>query len=275
MSDSGDTECPTCGRDDFKNQRGMKQHHARTHGESLRESSECDYCGSEFKHERDSSQPHRFCSKQCHWGHQSENPKTGSEAHNWEGGKVEMECSYCGGSFEVKPYREKTASYCSCSCRASDTTGEDHPRYDKSAKREINCYWCGDTAQREPWEIESGKRMFCDRACETEWKRSEDHPTGEECCRYQGGYQPYGPGWNERKKRRVRIRDQARCQNCGMTEPECLKEFGRVLDVHHIQPARSFENPGPRNAMENLISLCVGCHKEWEKMAPLRPATAD
>jgi predicted HNH restriction endonuclease len=59
-----------------------------------------------------------------------------------------------------------------------------------------------------------------------------------------------------------------------MTESDHYSEYGRALDVHHITPAREFEDGEKRNAMENLISLCVRCHTEWEKIAPLRPDTA-
>jgi len=68
-----DVECPTCGRDDFETERGMKYHHTRKHGESLsRVSFSCDCCGEEFERNQsevnDSSEYH-YCSLDCKHEH--------------------------------------------------------------------------------------------------------------------------------------------------------------------------------------------------------------
>jgi 5-methylcytosine-specific restriction endonuclease McrA len=56
------------------------------------------------------------------------------------------------------------------------------------------------------------------------------------------------------------------CAGCGRHEDE----FAIRLDVHHISPARSFEDPAARNAESNLVALCRLCHQRWEGV-PIRP----
>lgn len=83
---------------------------------------------------------------------------------------------------------------------------------------------------------------------------------GELHHRWEGGFeQYYGENWHE-TRRIVLRRDQYRCQQCGVTEPEHRREHSFGLDVHHIEPLSSFENPEEANQMENLIALCRRCH---------------
>jgi len=63
-----DTECPTCGKTDFKNQHGMKIHHAQAHDECIgKTETECEWCGEteqvyDYEVERNEN---CFCSKSC------------------------------------------------------------------------------------------------------------------------------------------------------------------------------------------------------------------
>lgn len=75
----------------------------------------------------------------------------------------------------------------------------------------------------------------------------------------------YGPNWAQ-QRRRARARDQYRCRQCG--RPEVT---GRQLDVHHLQPFRTFDyRPGENdnylqaNSLDNLITLCSDCHRQLE-----------
>ena len=75
----------------------------------------------------------------------------------------------------------------------------------------------------------------------------------------------YGPDWAEQRNR-ARARDQYRCRNCGRPELP-----GKQLDVHHLQPFRTFDyRPGENdnylraNRLDNLISLCPDCHRQLE-----------
>lgn len=66
---------------------------------------------------------------------------------------------------------------------------------------------------------------------------------------------------------KVLIRDGFRCQSCGRTQEQSLKELGRDLFVRHLK--------GPENhELENLITVCQKCHiKNFikSKLAPVIP----
>jgi len=75
-----------------------------------------------------------------------------------------------------------------------------------------------------------------------------------------------GPNWRE-QARRARERDGFACRMCGAPERE-----GRAHDVHHIRPFRQFgwvkgQNDRYReaNQLDNLITLCPGCHRAAER----------
>ncbi len=58
---------------------------------------------------------------------------------------------------------------------------------------------------------------------------------------------------------RIMDRDNWECQNCGMTQEQCMALFGRSLTIHHIDGnGRGCNNPN--NDMYNLITLCFRCH---------------
>lgn len=54
---------------------------------------------------------------------------------------------------------------------------------------------------------------------------------------------------------KVLDRDNRRCQACGRTNG---------LHVHHIKPAREFEEVEDAHFEANLVTLCKYCHPEWE-----------
>lgn len=225
-----ETECPTCGRDDFASVGGMKIHHNQAHGESI--------------------------------------------------AGVEIKCDRCGSQklIEVSHYNRTERNFCSDKCRSAALSESRSGTWEHTGgeSAEVVCSQCGTAFERYASRID-GRKHFCDDSCRAEYW--SENFSGEDCWFWQethhnwkGGSQPYGPGWNKTKKEAVRIRDQARCQNCGRTEPEHIEEFGAKHTVHHITPARDIDDPEERNAMENLITLCRGkCHQAWEKMAPLRP----
>lgn len=74
----------------------------------------------------------------------------------------------------------------------------------------------------------------------------------------------YGEGWSEEKRKRVRERDGYECVICGISQSEYKEHYGMALDVHHIRPARDFEDGKERNKMSNLVTLCRACHMEYE-----------
>ncbi|MBI5952084.1 MAG: DEAD/DEAH box helicase [Chloroflexi bacterium] len=77
----------------------------------------------------------------------------------------------------------------------------------------------------------------------------------------------YGPDWG-RIRDRVRERDKYQCQVCGAIETT------RQHDVHHKTPFRSFTSATEANRLENLTTLCSGCHRKVEQNVRIRSGLA-
>jgi len=122
-------ECPTCGKSYFTSEMGVKLHHSRVHGESLRlVTVECDYCGKEDKKE-----PHhventerQYCNKDCQANHLRE--------------EVESECRGCG---EVNTYSppSEARDFCSDPCRFEYFSGETHPQHKPNGGHRYGPNW--------------------------------------------------------------------------------------------------------------------------------------
>jgi len=309
-----ENECPTCGRTDFKNEKGMLQHHTMVHGESLTvKELECANCGEKFSRQRTNIKNEDVvcCSNDCLFEWKSDN-LSGENHPQWQGlskdceacgdsfhvsrsiidkrrtcsyecrdylksqelsgedhhqykERVGLECGTCGSDFEVYPFQAEFRQFCSHEC-AVDIEGEDHWLYDCII---VECAWCGSELERHPYRLDRSDNQFCDQECLGKW--NTENNVGEAHPNFEGGRFPYGPGFSPGKKEKVRDRDGRRCVNCGRTEEEHIQKFGRKHSVHHIQKARSFEDPEARNDMSNLVTLCEAtCHSKWEGI-PLRP----
>lgn len=243
------------------------------HHQYTRVECRCDHCGDGFEVKPYAKRERRFCSQECR--NQAFKERMSGEGNPmWEGGKEQVQCKQCGGSYRVDTCDVENTSFCSKACQSTywseNWSGEDHPNW-KGGTETLECEHCGDD-----FEALSGlasKRRFCSKSC---FRDGYEYPTGQEHPLWGGGDKKYGAGWNAKKRREVRIRDQARCQHCGRTEPNHIEEYGTKHSVHHITPARQIDDPKERNAMENLITLCAGeCHHTWEQIAPLRPDTAN
>jgi 5-methylcytosine-specific restriction endonuclease McrA len=71
---------------------------------------------------------------------------------------------------------------------------------------------------------------------------------------WQGGlsFEEYSPEFDSSLKEQVRFRDKYKCQLCGCSQ----LENGKQLDVHHKDYNKR------NNNINNLISLCVRCHRK-------------
>ena len=136
------------------------------------------------------------------------------------------------------------------------------------------CDWCGKIYYRYRSERDAQyQKWFCGKKCLGEWK-SVTH-AGANSPHWKGGkIGYYGPNWLA-QKRAARKRDKYRCCHCGKTQ----KQNGYALDVHHIQPFRSFGYVANQNDyylqandLTNLVSLCRSCHKRAEAGSiPIQP----
>jgi len=260
-------DCPNCERS-FGSTRGLRSHHAQIHGEKLRDWEDCAWCGEKTINTEDSDKT--FCDRDCYAQWQSEN-ETGENHPSWEGGPVTLECEQCGCDYERKPAEVEESRFCSHGCHA-DWMGENHNGANHPAAKQsfFECSWCGEENHRPPANLSDGHN-FCDIKCYGKW--ISQNRTGENHPRYTGGRPNYGRGWNDAKKESVRERDNYECQGCGMSNEEHIKEYARRLSVHHITKADNFDDPEKRNAMDNLIALCMSCHGKWERISPLQYET--
>lgn len=303
-SDSQESyECPTCGKP-LSTEVGMKTHHSMVHGESIAgEECECVACGGTFSVPPSTAEGRKYCSEDCMAeGYESRvqatcevcgegysvmqsradsrfcsRECTTAQLSKERRDRVVVECTTCGDEIEKHPCEAEGYEnhFCDHGCYgewvAANMTGENHPAWE-GGKPEAICATCGSKTTQHYGNAEVGENAFCDRECYMDWHA--ENMVGEDHPRWKGGEARYGEGWNPKKKEAVRERDGRECQHCGRTEAEHIEEHGAKHTVHHIVPARQFDAPEERNAMENLITLCRGeCHWAWEKMAPLRPVS--
>lgn len=240
------------GLEEAKEQVGLKHYEKPSKN---RITVQCENCGQDI--ERTPSElkdnNYNYCSQDCLSEHKQE---LYSGRGNPQSTLATLPCDACGEEIDRPKWkREKNERhYC------SDCWG--------SAKVMIECEQCGET---EPvWPAVAEKRRFCSTDCVGKWISEEI--TGEDHPRWRGGYEEYyGPNWPSQRRKAV-IRDQARCQDCGMTEAESMAVFGEGLSVHHITPVREFIVDGvldyeQANQLENLVTLCRPCHSKRETEA--------
>lgn len=164
-------------------------------------------------------------------------------------------CEQCQASFEIKTSDLKygRGRYCSQTCY-------DAARGD-GAWIEGVCDAC-----RQPFSFRRGTaRRFCSEGCYRQAFSDGGAPSGEQHGNWRNGNAEkqlsYGPSWR-RARLEARERD-GRCMDCGITPAE----LGKALDVHHIEPFRTFgiERHREANALTNLVSLCRPCHRQRDR----------
>lgn len=139
-------ECPTCS-DSFDGQRSMKIHHKLSHGESIMEELECDWCGSTFErmlHEvSGKGSAGRFCSDTCETKWRKN--QTGPDAGGWSGGMVEVECDSCGQKDTYYPSKADGRRCCSFECwnelYSDEYSGENSPFWKENNEGRYGGSW--------------------------------------------------------------------------------------------------------------------------------------
>ncbi|MFQ3320213.1 MAG: hypothetical protein ACI80F_002290 [Natronomonas sp.] len=250
-------DCPSCGRS-FASERGVRVHHASTHGEPLPNRT-CTRCDAEYYSEYEK----KYCSDECRSGAVS---FEGENNPNYSGGKETAECDICGSEFEYYS-SEKKGLYCHTCVNEEpwrhtpDISGENNPRW-SGGEQELACDWCDSKVVRQQNNI-NGEHVFCSTDCQSEWL--SEAFTGEGHPNWRGGIEAnYGRGWNRVRKQALE-RDGYECVLCGTSK----EELGRNPDVHHIVPVRAFvETPATTEIdahyLKNVVSLCPACHRKAE-----------
>lgn len=213
---------------------------------------ECHQCGEEYE-----SLVHHWALSSC-------------EKPDGYTSKKEYTCATCGDSFmgyeNAREGRGRETFYCSRSCKYEG---------DKADFITVDCSWCGKDVRVLPCHQESMgdyslDNHFCDKDCEADWKRrewkGESHPS------YKGGSieRVKGSEWHQ-KRAEVLDRADGSCQMCGQDNESHIEQYGRELAVHHVNPVRSFETARDAHDNNEFLALCVQCHNQAERFAPLRP----
>lgn len=186
--------------------------------------------------------------------------------------RVTVSCANCGSEKEVEQthFESFDRFYCDNDCqgellrKTGRTRGENNGRW--KGKVSVDCANCGDELEVYPCRVEEKENHLCSQSCRAEWYSEnlsgEDHPL------WQPGDNRYSGRWLA-ARRQVRNRDGNECQLCGQSGDA----DGRVPDVHHIVPVRSFETEDDAHEPDNLVQLCRSCHAQMEQLAPARQRT--
>ena len=230
-----------------------------------------------------------YCSKSCCSKHQFDikGRKT----------KSTVSCQQCHRPFQVWPYREATAKFCSVACkRLADSIElkqrlrEKHPNFSRTPRI---CWYCGQSFTAPPGQDRrnaGSQRVFCSMDCWRNYSRVELaceqcgnifvvqrhrkdiarfcthtcyatwlslHQAGENHPNWKGGWEPYYGSDWPRQRQACRERDSYTCRICSHTRDEVGSEN---LDVHHYIPYRVSKD----NSLGNLITLCDRCHHDVE-----------
>lgn len=193
----------------------------------------------------------------------------GEDNWNWDGGEAETDCFWCGEQFTLSRSRFNDAkrNFCSHECMHSWMA-----EYQKQVGRDritLECEYCG--GEFETWPFKSDRR-FCSHEC----RDNSDYRSGENHWNWQGGHcYRFGYNWDTQREKRLEY-DGYECVVCGLSDKEHRNKFKDGLHVHHIQARRNFTDENgdidwrSANAVDNLVSLCVVCHRKWEGI-PLKP----
>ena len=207
---------------------------------------------------------------------------------------ITLKCEVYQTAFDVKPYRSKTARFCSPSCggkwhmanrvmrgpsligntlrkglrpanafTSEEVSGSANSKWVEPIK--LQCACCSTQFETKPWILRQNKSHSGYRFCSDECRRT--FMRGDKDVRYVGGPVTYrGRGWIAARKLAVE-RDSGTCQ-------ECAKHVGDSIPVHHKVPYREFSTPAEANQISNLVCLCQSCHMKIEGFASVqsRPA---
>lgn len=213
-------ECPTCGKNDFKSEGGMKNHHYYVHDESLvpekKADVPCPTCGEGYGSERAVKVHHK-------------------KAHGESISDYKCICETCGEEFV--DYSHNYGKYCSRKCYGLA----------ERDRIERQCEYCGERIERKRSQMLS-RYVFCSRDHVARYREEYDdfHPwEGAEISKR-------GKNWKIQREKTLQ-RDGFECQDCGSDELLVVhhKIPFREFEVEEYEEA---------NRLENLITLCRSCH---------------
>jgi hypothetical protein len=228
--------------------------------------------------------------------------QSGDSNSNWQGGKIEVSCAFCGNKIFKAQWelKKNKRAFCNQQClyawRATGFTGVNNPRY---TQVEVCCSNCGNKLERKVSSANKHKNHFCNMECKSQWggvavecficktirrvdrnhyiksrngifictkecwvKYRSLYFLGKNSTNWRGGIEHFP--YDERFNDELRANIRKRdCFTCKWCG---ARENGRKHDVHHI----NYDKLDSRES--NLITLCRSCHmltngnrNYWEK----------
>lgn len=197
----------------------------------------CRKCGKEFFAFRANQQ---YCSARCReraWG-EREIIKIKKETHT---------CKKCGESFETN---DKRKIFCSRKCRIRHFN-ELRPTT-KSQQRE--CPQCHKIFI--PMQTRGVGKTYCSSKCQRRFNYIKNHKTILERTRAWHKKNKWCGSWEQAIKR-----DKYTCQMCHKTIYPSQWSANNRIEVHHKDG--SGEKESKNHQLNNLITLCLQCHREF------------
>lgn len=289
------TKCPECG-EVFENSRGMKIHHYRQHGESIAGITvSCSVCGKDV-----TRRPYRvdkgrdnFCSSECIEEYNNEKQgydkddliaevkrlneqlqKRPTLADLRKHGEISQDAFYNhfqGGWNAVlsqagidggRSYAKVSKQECLDDLKRTEAKLSRVPTTDDQEEH-------GEVCVKTFYNFfDSWREAVSSAGLDASNVRGRNLPASE-----RKGHPNYGPNWQKQREKAL-SRDNRRCQRCGIDSESHKEKYGRDLDVHHITPARKYDDYDEQNRLSNLISLCRKCHGEYESL-PINPQVSE
>ena len=180
----------------------------------------------------------KYCSRQC----------------QKEDKNVKRICKNCGKEFIINKSKlsDKTnnsGNFCSRECYnkyQKTLTGERNNNYNSI---KYNCDYCGEEIEKKKKKMEEYEHHYCSRECKG--KHHSELFSGENNPLWRGGHKNRKGDFEKVKKEH--FNGNQFCAICGTTQK---------IHIHHIIPYRYTED----NSVNNLIPLCVSCHRKIEVM---------
>jgi len=221
----------------------------------------CDGCGKEIMlvPYKLKTQKHVFCSNEC-FKKNIGKFYAGKNNHNYR--KEKAICNACGKVFERIPSELKKYENVYCSRKCFESVGLKQIFLNNIVEKiEIPCAYCGKKIELLESQTKDKQNIYCSKECKNQGY-GKLH-SGEN-----------SPRWNpdlteeERRERRktpeytdwrntVYERDNYTCQCCG-------DNTGGNLNAHHLESHNI--NKELRIDINNGITLCVDCHKEFHSI---------
>lgn len=180
----------------------------------------------------------KYCSVKCHY----KSPKCKT---------VTRICQNCGEQFQISPSRLKHGRGKNCSPKCQYASIKKAP---PKAEHVIHkCLYCHKSFPVLVSYLaikQKGMGKYCSRKCMNSYRQGVTHPLYIK----NKSTLSYGPNWKAQRQKALE-RDNHICQECRTTEK---------LGVHHIVPFRLFDSYEEADRLENLLTVCLPCHRTLE-----------